>query len=201
MYCWRSSGIIELTNGSVTTTIDTYSITPAFKTVELKKDASIGLICFLIGLLLWLLGTWALYWSFISGFWIKRNTQNMTPPPTGYNNGRDTSIDLLKALAAVLVILVHSFLCNGYYTTQMVGKRMFVQTVLRSFALTCVPLFILLSGCVCLHRTSVTKTLRSLFAPMFSFLIVMSTYLLLAKSFFDQAVTFRGSGQRVSSMI
>ncbi len=54
--------------------------------------------------------------------------------------------DLIRTFALLSVISVHFFLNSGYYTVPMAGKRMFVMTLVRSFFMICVPLFITLSG-------------------------------------------------------
>lgn len=64
---------------------------------------------------------------------------------------RDLNLDLIRALAAFLVLSVHFFLNNGYYATAMVGKKMLLLTVVRTGFMVCVPLFLLLSGYLC-HR-------------------------------------------------
>ncbi|MCI8538312.1 MAG: acyltransferase family protein [Oscillospiraceae bacterium] len=65
---------------------------------------------------------------------------------------RDVSLDLIRALAAFLVLSVHFFLNNGYYYTPMVGKKMLLMTVVRTGFMVCVPLFLLLSGCLCRNK-------------------------------------------------
>lgn len=54
--------------------------------------------------------------------------------------------DLIRTFALFSVVSVHFFLNMGYYTVPMAGKRMFAMTLVRSFFMICVPLFITLSG-------------------------------------------------------
>ena len=63
----------------------------------------------------------------------------------------DLNLDLIRGLAAFLVLSVHFFLNNGYYATPMLGKKMLLLTVVRTGFMVCVPLFLLLSGFLC-HR-------------------------------------------------
>ena len=59
---------------------------------------------------------------------------------------RDSSLDLIRIVAFFSVICVHFFMNNGYYVQPVLGKRMYVMTVLRAFFMDCVPMFLILSG-------------------------------------------------------
>ena len=59
---------------------------------------------------------------------------------------RNPAADLIRILALFCVISVHFFLNNGYYTQVVSGGRMYVMTLMRSFFIICVPLFLMLSG-------------------------------------------------------
>lgn len=62
---------------------------------------------------------------------------------------RDISLDLIRTVAAFLVLSVHFFLKNGFYGQPMVGKRMLLMCAMRMGFMTCVPLFLLLTGYLC----------------------------------------------------
>ena len=59
---------------------------------------------------------------------------------------RDSSLDLIRIFAFFSVICVHFFMNNGYYMQPVLGKRMYVMTLLRAFFMDCVPMFLILSG-------------------------------------------------------
>ena len=59
---------------------------------------------------------------------------------------KDLSLDIVRIFAVFTVISVHFFLNNGFYNQPMVGKRMLIMTIGRTFFMVCVPLFILLTG-------------------------------------------------------
>lgn len=59
---------------------------------------------------------------------------------------RSPAADLIRILAFFLVVSVHFFLNNGFYSQAVEGRRMFIMTVMRSFFIICVPLFLTLSG-------------------------------------------------------
>ncbi len=67
--------------------------------------------------------------------------------------GRDLSLDLIRAVACFLVVSVHFFMYIGLYNHPMEGARMFLMTTARMGFMTCVPLFIMLTGYLCRKKT------------------------------------------------
>ena len=45
--------------------------------------------------------------------------------------GKDLNLDLMRALAAFLVLSVHFFLNNGFYAQEVLGRRMLLMTMMR----------------------------------------------------------------------
>lgn len=67
-------------------------------------------------------------------------------------NKRDFGLDLTRAAAGVLVLSVHFFLNNGFYQTPAAGKTMLLACIVRALCMTCVPLFLVLTGYTCIRR-------------------------------------------------
>lgn len=67
-------------------------------------------------------------------------------------NKRDFGLDLVRAAAGVLVLSVHFFLNNEFYQTPVVGGTMLLACMVRMLCMTCVPLFLVLTGYTCIHR-------------------------------------------------
>lgn len=65
---------------------------------------------------------------------------------------RDTSLDLIRAVAGLLVVCVHFFLNICYYYAPLEGGWMLVMSVLRMACMVCVPLFLLLTGYLCCEK-------------------------------------------------
>lgn len=59
---------------------------------------------------------------------------------------RDLNCDLLRILAFTFVVAVHSLGQIGFYVQVTDGPTMFIINVLRCLFITCVPLFLVLSG-------------------------------------------------------
>lgn len=72
-------------------------------------------------------------------------------------NKRDLRLDLIRAIAVFCVLSVHFFLNNYFYDTVVAGKRMYVMSLMRTAFCVCVPLFLLLTGYLCCHKTLTRK--------------------------------------------
>ncbi len=59
---------------------------------------------------------------------------------------RNPAMDLIRCIALLGVVLVHFFLNGGYYELKVAGLDMHIMTVIRTAAMVCVPLFIMLTG-------------------------------------------------------
>ena len=61
------------------------------------------------------------------------------------NDNRSVKLDLIRCIAVFEVISVHFFLNNGFYN-QTICKSLFSQVCFRTLFMTCVPLFMILTG-------------------------------------------------------
>lgn len=59
---------------------------------------------------------------------------------------RNASLDLIRSAAIFMVISVHFLLNTGFYDTIIMGKKIYLMCVARTIFMTCVPLFLLLTG-------------------------------------------------------
>ena len=65
---------------------------------------------------------------------------------------RELGLDLVRAAACVLVLGVHFFLNSGFYDVPMTGGALLAGCMARMVCMTCVPLFLLLTGYTCIRR-------------------------------------------------
>lgn len=84
---------------------------------------------------------------------------------------RDFSLDLARAAAGVLTLSVHFFLNNGFYDTPVAGKTMLAACVVRMLCMSCVPLFLLLTGYTCVNRKWSKEYYRKLLPVLFTYLL------------------------------
>ena len=62
---------------------------------------------------------------------------------------RSPAMDVIRCVALASVAGVHFFARIGYYYAPLTGVRMYGMTLMRTFFMVCVPLFLLLSGYLC----------------------------------------------------
>ena len=68
-------------------------------------------------------------------------------------SSRNSSLDIIRIFAAFMVLSVHFFLYNGFYSEPVNKPAMFVAVGMRTFFGICVPLFMILTGYLMCHKT------------------------------------------------
>lgn len=96
---------------------------------------------------------------------------------------RNPALDLVRIIALFSVISVHFFLNNGFYGQTVIGKRMFIMTVMRSTFMICVPLFLVLTGYLMCHKDLSTKFYHGIRKTL-GIYIISSVFCTLFKWFF-----------------
>ncbi len=93
---------------------------------------------------------------------------------------RNPAADIIRVLAFLSVVSIHFFLKNGFYSYTIEGERMYIMTLMRSFFIICVPLFLTLSGYLLrrkqleknyykrISKIIITYVLASLFCVIYS---------------------------------
>lgn len=62
---------------------------------------------------------------------------------------RDINLDFIRVVAVFFVVSSHFLLRSGFYDELVAGKRMYVMVVMRYLFMSCVPLFLILTGYLC----------------------------------------------------
>lgn len=94
-------------------------------------------------------------------------------------------LDLVRVTAIFLVILVHYFLHNNFYSIEMNGIHMFAALFIRWLAYSCVPLFIILSGYLLKDKEINKKYYKGIFRVIILYVIatmLITVYLYLSKT-------------------
>lgn len=84
---------------------------------------------------------------------------------------RDIQLDFVRVVATFFVMSVHFFLKTGFYKQQIIGWESFVQILFRSLFMTCVPLFIILSGYLLNYRNINIKHFLSIRKVLFQYFL------------------------------
>ena len=69
---------------------------------------------------------------------------------------RIVNYDLIRCVALFLLVSVHFMLNTGFYQTTLIGKRMYIATAIRTVSMSCIPLFLLLTGAL-MHKKELNK--------------------------------------------
>lgn len=85
---------------------------------------------------------------------------------------RNYGLDLIRVLAVTMVVAVHFFFNTLYYSTDISGKNMHIQTIIRNFCMSCVPLFLLLTG----YLNNKKEYNKSFFKGLFNIIIIWLFY-------------------------
>ena len=72
-------------------------------------------------------------------------------------NKRNLNLDLIRTVAVYSVLSVHFFLNTEFYNTPILGKKMYLATIMRNMFMVCVPLFLLLTGYL-MNKKTLTKS-------------------------------------------
>ena len=125
--------------------------------------------------------------------------QNQPLNQPGIRTGqRDVSLDVIRIAAFVLVPSVHFFLQSEYYDTPICGTRMCLMTVVLSFCMTCVPLFLLLTGFlesqrrIALTRDSLLRFYSKLIGIFCVYLIATALIVLFRCTYLGEQLGGRG---------
>lgn len=86
-------------------------------------------------------------------------------------DAREWNLDLIRAAAAVLVLAVHFFLNAGFYEAPLQGSAMLLSAALRMACMTCVPLFMTLTGYLCVKYRWSRGYYRKLFPVLLTWLL------------------------------
>ena len=99
---------------------------------------------------------------------------------------RNPAMDIIRCFALFFTISVHFFLHSGYYSQPVNGTSMYFMTLLRSFFMICVPLFIILSGYLLYNKTVNSKHYQKLIYTVAIYFFA-SICCFLYKCFFSKA--------------
>lgn len=89
----------------------------------------------------------------------------------GGKGRRDFGLDVVRAAAGVLTLSVHFFLNGGFYGASVTGGPMALACMVRMLCMTCVPLFLLLTGYTCAGREWSPGYYRKLLPVLFAYVL------------------------------
>lgn len=110
---------------------------------------------------------------------------------------RALELDLVRAAAAVLVLAVHFFLNTGFYSVPLQGGTMLAALALRMVCMTCVPLFMVLTGYLCSRHTWSLGYYRRLAPVLLTYLLAACVCLAFRLAVMGERFSLLGAVRRV----
>lgn len=110
---------------------------------------------------------------------------------------RDYGLDLTRAAAAVLVLAVHFFMNSGFYDEPLQGAGMALESVLRMACMTCVPLFMVLTGYLCIGKKWKKGYYRGLIPVLLTYLLTAAVCLAFRVAWQQEQLTLLGAVRAV----
>ena len=102
---------------------------------------------------------------------------------------RSVGLDVTRIYAFLSVVAVHSFLNTEFYSSMVIGKKMYVMVISRTAFMVCVPLFLLLTGYLvsakntALNSSCILKYYKKLLPLILKYIICMLIIYALSMSF------------------
>ena len=84
---------------------------------------------------------------------------------------REPGLDLLRCIALLFVVTFHSFLNNGYYYEPQTGVTMWLAGSFRWLSVSCIGLFLMLTGYLKSEKTDVKACYRGLVPVLLDYLL------------------------------
>ena len=104
---------------------------------------------------------------------------------------RKFELDLIRCFALFSVIAVHFFLNTGFYNEIIVGKSFYLMTLIRSFFMVCVPLFIILTGYLKNKKSLSKKYYLGIVKIIAIYLIVSIICLIFKRVYLLEEISFK----------
>lgn len=110
---------------------------------------------------------------------------------TAGKQNRDMNADLIRCVAVFSVLSVHFLLNSGFYSEPTARTDIFWLCVYRSFFMTCVPMFMILTGYLMLNKTLSHRYYKGLWKTVEIYLLASIACLLFKKYALDYDVTLK----------
>ena len=105
-------------------------------------------------------------------------------------NDRIAGLDIVRTVAAFFVVCVHFFLNCGYYSAPLEGTAMFFATYGRWLFLTCVPLFLLMTGYFKINKKFGKAHYKSLIPILIAYVVISIIKIIASNYLYGTVYTF-----------
>ncbi len=89
----------------------------------------------------------------------------------GQEYKRDVNLDIIRTVAVLGVLTLHGFILINYHNQPFSGARMMLAAPLRALSMTCVPLFLLLTGYLLCKKELSGRYYKGLIPVLFTYVL------------------------------
>ncbi len=104
---------------------------------------------------------------------------------------RNINLDLIRCFAIFFVISVHFFLNTNYYQLIFSGRKMYLFTILRTFFMICVPLFLLLTGYLMNKKELSKKYYKGIIKVLLTYFLCSVACIIFNKFYLNQEIGWK----------
>ena len=104
---------------------------------------------------------------------------------------RNLNLDLIRCVAIFFVISVHFLLNTSFYSTAVYGKKMYLLILLRVIFISCVPLFMMLTGYLMSKKEPTKEYYKKISRVVVTYVICSLLCILFKMLYKGQAFSFR----------
>lgn len=104
---------------------------------------------------------------------------------------RNSSMDIIRIVAAFTVLSVHFFLHNGFYSETVQGTEMYIMVLMRTLFSVCVPLFMILTGYLMSKKTLSRKYYSGISKTLIIFVLSTIACMIFKHIHDDEIFTFK----------
>ena len=106
---------------------------------------------------------------------------------------RDANLDLIRCAAVIFVLFLHFIYNSGWYQTPNVDFPHWIMNLLRALLLSCVPLFLMLTGYLCCRKKLSARYYLGLVRIYVIYLLSCAASLLVRRFALGEAISLRSA--------
>lgn len=102
---------------------------------------------------------------------------------------RNLNLYIIRVFSLICVIVTHFFLNSGFYDEVVKGPPMAIMCIIRSFAIICVPMFIVLTGYLMNQKELSAKYYKGISRILIVYFLCSIIYSIFAKTYLGQQMS------------
>lgn len=105
---------------------------------------------------------------------------------------RNVSLDIIRIIAFSMVVYTHFFMYTGFYKMEIVGTQAFWMSVVRCNGISCIPMFLFLTGYLMKERTLSGKYYKGLRNTLVTYMLASAACYIFDCNYAQEEMSFTG---------